>query len=463
MKTIIINTCILISFALVTAAEEQGMRSVTVRTETFKALPAEEVRTLGFKDYPDVPEEENGAFDYIEAINILKTPGQDDYMPQAVNMWDRYVRNSWDRLPPRDAVLEKIITDNKQAIALIEKGSARKHCVFPIDAGIRQNAAGALLPHIAGVRNLARFMSVKARYEYVKGNAEQAVHDLGLLSGICSSLKHSPFLVSSLVQIAVFRQLHEAASAIVLDTKCTQKTVQSVLSILAEAEKNLPKVEEAFKGEKTWGILVIKQIFSVNAYKNMRMFAGSRIVPIMGGDPDIARTVNAAARILLPDRLVIKDLDQYYDRIIKQNALPYPDYIKARGEQSEVYGKGSGTRDWNIFAALMLPVLGRMKVSFVSAEAHSRITRGVCMLKLYYIKNRKWPDAVSSIAGFSSPDMKDPFSLEPLKYRTIPNGWILYSVGSDMKDGRGEEVKNQRHKEIPVRYTDNAGSEKGIF
>ena len=55
----------------VLAAEGEKAETITIAGETYRVIPDEVFRKMGF-EFPDVKPEENAAYDYIEAINRIR-------------------------------------------------------------------------------------------------------------------------------------------------------------------------------------------------------------------------------------------------------------------------------------------------------------------------------------------------------------------------------------------------------
>jgi hypothetical protein len=63
-------------------------------------------------------------------------------------------------------------------------------------------------------------------------------------------------------------------------------------------------------------------------------------------------------------------------------------------------------------------------------------------LKLYQREKGKWPAALVDLVPAYLPAIPlDPFSNQPLVYRTLTNSFLLYSVGPDKKDDGGKPLK----------------------
>jgi hypothetical protein len=81
-------------------------------------------------------------------------------------------------------------------------------------------------------------------------------------------------------------------------------------------------------------------------------------------------------------------------------------------------------------------------VSFYSADglrlAHVRCTIAALAAERYRQQHGSWPASLGVIQGLTPVKLIDPFDGQPLRYRKLDDGFILYSVGPDQEDNGGE-------------------------
>jgi len=106
--------------------------------------------------------------------------------------------------------------------------------------------------------------------------------------------------------------------------------------------------------------------------------------------------------------------------------------IKAEGDaETAAEHKVKATYELN---AILMPVFSEVIQKVQQDETQRRLREGMLALFFYRMRNGRFP---ASLSALSSPSLIDPFNDQPLHYRRIANGFILYSVGPDLIDNGG--------------------------
>lgn len=460
MKTVCKRLALLLlpilgSIALLPAGEgpAQGRKRVTIlHTKDMEVLTAAEVRELGFTDYPDIPEAENAAWDYIEAMNRMKIPGSGDYHPACEKEWDKwqsYAGSPPLREFPDAAVFAPLLADNAEAMAAIARATAKERGAFPVHAGAKNFIWGTLLPHLGGARSLARLVRLDALQHFSQGKQADAVRGLAQMFALSRHLRYDTFLIGGLVRVAIVSITHRTALQMAQDPRCEEATLRAIEACLREAEAALPRSDESLKSERLCNLFMVRYMVSPKGIGDMGEFG----LPFKGDpDPDWAATQSRAARLLLPDRLVIADFEAWWERMLARVDKPFPEYRKAAAEQ----GNDLGTRDWNLLASLLLPALGRAHEAFVICQSENRLVRSACLLLLHQRQKKAWPQAIGEIPELAKPEFQDPLTGKPFLYHLQPNGGrLLYSPGTDLVDNGGDgdlETGRKDGKDLVIRF-----------
>ncbi|MBI5724350.1 MAG: hypothetical protein HZA50_10365 [Planctomycetes bacterium] len=86
---------------------------------------------------------------------------------------------------------------------------------------------------------------------------------------------------------------------------------------------------------------------------------------------------------------------------------------------------------WNIYS-----LADRLKASRLLAET-------TLAMAAYKADNGNWPETLEKLVPKYLPAVpNDPFVDQPLKYRKDEKGWVLYSVGENMKDDGGKKTED---------------------
>jgi hypothetical protein len=109
-------------------------------------------------------------------------------------------------------------------------------------------------------------------------------------------------------------------------------------------------------------------------------------------------------------------------------------------------------RPYHILTRMLLPAITSTLERIGSMNARARVTRaGLAVLK-YRQEKGALPNGLNDL-GMG--DLLDPFTGKPLIYRTTPVGFILYSVGENLKDDNGTTSKKKRFGDIVWHYPGN--------
>jgi len=84
---------------------------------------------------------------------------------------------------------------------------------------------------------------------------------------------------------------------------------------------------------------------------------------------------------------------------------------------------------------MMLPAIQSLRIKAVRADLEFEATRVVCALKSYQLTHDAPPEQLADLVPTFLPSVNiDPFDGKPLRYRREGKEWVIWSVGSDLKD-----------------------------
>ncbi|MES2460502.1 MAG: hypothetical protein V4671_07950 [Armatimonadota bacterium] len=102
--------------------------------------------------------------------------------------------------------------------------------------------------------------------------------------------------------------------------------------------------------------------------------------------------------------------------------------------------------------ALLVPVFDKVPEKTMLIEANYQLRNQMIALLQHRIKTQTFPQTLDILP--KGKRFFDPFNNEPLIYHKTTNGFILYSVGANLKDNGGDETrdKDKYQRDIVVRY-----------
>jgi len=97
-------------------------------------------------------------------------------------------------------------------------------------------------------------------------------------------------------------------------------------------------------------------------------------------------------------------------------------------------------RDEAVLSRLLLPTLERVGAASRRYHAWLRCLGVAIAIERYRLANKgQWPDTLAQLTPKFLPEVPlDPFDGEPLRYKTLSDGVVVYSVGPDEADDGGK-------------------------
>lgn len=315
-----------------------------------------------------------------------------------------------------------IVNRYEPALSMAEKAVLMPECRFRVDW---RNPFNAKFPYYPKLRFLARLASARAVLEAKAGNAQGAARSVTLALRISDAFKDEPGLVAALVRFSTIRT---ASNALVDCAECVRLTEADARSI-AQVARQIDlrdSITDAMKAERAMGIIVFSQVRS----GKVRGLSSS------GDIPDAVKTYRS-----FPFGLVLSYDEQYYldqmqDRI-QRSALPYRDTQRRWQENVSLEGPR-----YAVISALLTPVGYRSTMArdrAVTSLAGSQVFLG---LLAYRDRFGSYPDRLDELKSRLAWNVpEDPFSGKPFVYRRTGQGFILYSIGDDLKDSGGTQLR----------------------
>jgi hypothetical protein len=118
------------------------------------------------------------------------------------------------------------------------------------------------------------------------------------------------------------------------------------------------------------------------------------------------------------------------DELIREAPLPYS---KRLGHNSDANALANRAGP---LTQLIIPATRAMSVASARAEATNHCLRILCALARREAAGNSGEPKLADL-GLPPEATIDPFNGEPLRIKQLPDGWLVYSVGHDMKDDGG--------------------------
>jgi len=326
--------------------------------------------------------------------------------------------------PRRLRFARSMVPANRRYFSLLEEGSRIRDCAFPVNW---YSGAAALFPHLARMREAARFLALRAELATADGDADAALGDCATILRMAEHAKSEPTIIGQLVGyalqgFALTTLEHVLANAEPQAPACTRLSAQ-----LEHTDQIGPSVR-AMQGER---VLFGRWAFDYLRHK--------------GKDPGLAEVVGKQVLWLrIPARTVgrpvlnvneltyLRSLTGWTDVM----RLPFPEALQREKSLQQDMDALPAYRA--VLARMLTPAFARFTWSRNRTTAMIGAAEIALALRLYRVAHGTYPDSLSALenAGWRLPN--DPFTEQPYRYRRQGAGFLVYSVGPDLTDDGGK-------------------------
>jgi hypothetical protein len=100
--------------------------------------------------------------------------------------------------------------------------------------------------------------------------------------------------------------------------------------------------------------------------------------------------------------------------------------------------------EYDILTAMLLPAMIKVSEAYRRQQASLRCAYVAVAAERYRLEHHDWPAKLDDLVGkFLKAVPNDPYDGKPLRYKRLPDGAIVYSVGPDGQDDGG--VRNRHN------------------
>jgi len=257
------------------------------------------------------------------------------------------------------------------------------------------------LDRISDPRSVARVLRARVLLLLSEGEREAAIRTCTTIFRLCRHFDQEPMVVGYLVSLACRKRAVEATNLVLRAGPLSKDSRQAL-----EAELALHDGAEAYK----------------HALKTERAYG-----------LDSLRTMPGRG-FWLVSRALWNDATSYYlDMIDRQSAaasLPYPD-VTATSPVTTPHRIG-----FRALTDLAEPAIATGRQALERTRAGIRCLRVLNALQARVEQGVAEPSL--SDLGLPADATTDPFTGKPLHLKKLPGGWLVYSVGRDLKDDGGD-------------------------
>lgn len=400
-----------------------------------------------------VPPSQNGALIYMQAMErypgIILDPKGGPPNKQAEKDDTAISQLVSSKNVPRDATMWeqafRTVAENRDVFPLLERAAASPYCVFPVNW---QRGVWAILPHLSPLRSLASLVAADAMLKARDGDVSGAFRSVQLGFRMSESMKEEPFLIGQLVRIAMVCQASRSLRAVLRYGDVDETDARSLFDSLSQMNLT-PGYVQALKAERVIGIWA----FDTMRTRPELLMSAFSSEPQSKSEAVAVRLLGSYAwrPMLYADQLLYLDRLQ---KCIDDAARPYRE-THARAAKLDALDMPT----FAIISRMITPAFSRAGMRRDDAQAEIHGSMVVMALEAWKDRYGTYPESLGDLTDLGWGEMpKDPFSGKDFIYRREGDGFLLYSVGGNLRDD-GARPKPGPYAETPwVDYSPGDGN-----
>lgn len=300
-----------------------------------------------------------------------------------------------------------------------------------------------LIPHDLMIKREASRLEIGAMLSTTDGESNAAIDQIETTITLANTLKDEPCLISQLVRIACLHIALDAAEEFLKSVRSDKQQLDRLVTLIESL-----KLQRGFYLAMLHERATDDEVFDQPVDK-----LGAPEVGESSDEPIWNRfrrprtmnnpSINRLGVFSLDERLMLET----FDRVIDLSRKGTSDNLLKCGT---IFREAAAKADRfppKLFTGLLMPPPNAAR-KFVSIEARRR-----CALLAIEVERRRLenggrlPEDLNAIIA-SNPNLPatDPFDGKPLRYRVLPDGFVVYSVGPDGLDQQGVMVAPRGNK-----------------
>jgi hypothetical protein len=324
--------------------------------------------------------------------------------------------------PEQSNLLSGYCAMNSNALALAREAIQLPHARYPIDMSW---GAKTRLPHLAKLRSLAQ----AAEFHSLFAPNDSAM-DISSIISMARTLDTEPVWISKLVRFAMMR--------------IAVSSLERRLNANGLGEEDLKSLEQPFALASDTNQMVNGLVGERALHiPNFRMSWAeiNRIVRHDDQEPSGPPAAGPQPFIFKFTGFFERDL-RFYLAAMQTNislAAAYPkDLATISNVEEQILH--TAKKQYYIFSGLLLPAAKSAIIKEATSVAQLRTAQAAIAIERFRLARGKLPDQLDDLVPQFLPAVpQDPFDGEPLRYRRLETGYVVYSVGSDGQDNGGRE------------------------
>jgi hypothetical protein len=334
---------------------------------------------------------------------------------------------------PMKSVLAAFMQRNREALKFFAQGTQYEQSRYPIDL---THGPDTTLPHLIGIKHGMQLAEMAAILDAENNDEKQAAADVLMTLALARSLKAEPPLISQLVRSAGVSLAVDALNRVMNRTTLPPES----LSELSRAFQNMEDYDA--RGEGFNRAMAGERAMHLGLFDNPNKLA--RYLSTLGTTdmPDEQRR-RMVEHLKQPGSL--KEEQDYFETTFQQllsarkeafpERLKVADLIRQRGSEATARGL--------LFCGWYFESSSVSREARCLANVRLALT-AVALEQFRAAHDNRYPAALSELTpNYLDAVLTDPFDGQPLRFRKQAAGYVLYSIGADLKDDGGKPMNGK--------------------
>ncbi|MFT3878057.1 MAG: hypothetical protein QM703_00175 [Gemmatales bacterium] len=315
------------------------------------------------------------------------------------------------------------------------------------------------LPDAQITRELIRLFTWNVALEAEANHSEQAANDISTMLHIVRIYDHDPFQICMLVRAALVNMTcHATHRLLAQSSQLAPATLKRLQDEFIREESLMISLAEICRWERALHDHDLKLLhsgeYTLNAYleKQGSMFSGRPALTQWVWLDDLLKRIYPPIVLKFwgePQHYAKEraDLLNFYDRIIEWTASPEHQLLErfkamsaeGQGVSPFVYMRNAYDTSKDDYKKNSFLNIDKIARAMLSYRAHCRCITTALACERYRLEKGVWPTTWEQLSPKYLPTtLLDPFTGKPLFLKALPDGLMIYSVGTNGVDDGGK-------------------------
>ena len=329
-----------------------------------------------------------------------------------------------------EPAVRNLLEKNRDTLWFLKQGAHRGKSQFPLDY---EKGSAISLPHLAKLRTCARLLAAEALIQAEDGQINEALDTCWVGLRLGRAVRSEPLLISQLVAFAVEQTMLTTLEKILNKADADPAKYKLLLREL-NAKKLRDDLTKCLRAERCFGLDAFSKIQKKEVSIEQTL--------VSRGKTKIGQIIRNWFYTSYFGGPLYKREQVYYIRLFdKAISLSQKPYYKISAEVEKL---GEDIPPYFILTRMIIPALRGVYLSFARQEAYLGVARLGLALKIYKTEEGSYPESLNRLTPDIIPALpRDPFTGKDYIYRREGKGFVVYSLGENLRDDGGQWGRNR--------------------